>query len=405
VAAVIAVMLIYAVRHWIFTISRVMWRQRPSYQDLYTNELPGVTVIVPMHDEGSVARKSLEALVRCDYPQELLEIIPVDDQSDDETTVILHEYSRRYSFIRPVYLLRGPRGKPQGLNTALELAHHEIVFVFDADYTPGRGLLRELAMAFSDPQVGAVMGRVVPRNTGDNLLTRLLTLERSGGYQVDQQARYNLDLLPQYGGTVGGFRRSVITELGGFDPETLAEDTDLTVRLYVAGWKVVYANHAECYEEVPQSWDVRFKQLRRWSRGHNKAFFKNAATLLASPRLTAVQKVDALLLLGVYAIPPVLFSGIAANALLFMMGAVPIWSTMFLSFFAVCYGSFGNFGPIYEVGAAELLDGACERIYLLPYLFYLFLFNAWAVTAGLLDFIGDTLRRAAPTWEKTARNA
>jgi len=66
-----------------------------------------------------------------------------------------------------------------------------------------KDVIRELVMAFVDPEVGAVMGRVVPRNNAESLLTRLLALERSGGYQVDQQARYNLDLFPQYGGRSG----------------------------------------------------------------------------------------------------------------------------------------------------------------------------------------------------------
>ncbi|MFY0104485.1 hypothetical protein ABTP95_22220, partial [Acinetobacter baumannii] len=76
-----------------------------------------------------------------------------------------------------------------------------------ADYLPARGLIKQLVAPFFDPEVGAIMGRVVPVNAGANLLTRLLDLERSGGYQVDQTARMNLGLVPQYGGTVGGIRR------------------------------------------------------------------------------------------------------------------------------------------------------------------------------------------------------
>ena len=99
------------------------------------------------------------------------------------------------------------------------------------------------------------MGRVIPFNANQNLLTRLINLERSGGYQVDQQARYNMGLIPQYGGTVGGFRRQVIMDMGGFNPAVLAEDTELTFRLYTHGWKVIYANSAECYEESPRNLD------------------------------------------------------------------------------------------------------------------------------------------------------
>ncbi|MGD1066241.1 MAG: glycosyltransferase family 2 protein [Vulcanimicrobiaceae bacterium] len=403
VLIVVIVMCVYAVRHFVFSVSRLTLTQRPSFQDLYDDELPAITVVVPMHNEASVARESLEALLQADYPRDRMEIIPIDDQSRDETTTILAEYAQRYPFIRPLYVLRGARGKQNSLNVVLRIAKYPIILVFDADYTPGSGLLRELGAAFTDPEVGAVMGRVVPRNTGRNLLTRLLSLERSGGYQVDQQARFNLDLLPQYGGTVGGFRRELVERIGGFDEETLAEDTDLTVRLYAAGWKVVYANRAECYEEVPHQWQVRFTQLRRWSRGHNRAMLRNLGPILRSKHLSFMQRVDGALLLLVYTVPPLLLTGLAANVLLFYMGAMPVIASLLIGFFIVGYNAAGNFAPVYEVGAAELLDGGVERIYLLPMLFTLFLFNSAAVSAGVFDTIGDVVKTRSVRWDKTRR--
>jgi cellulose synthase/poly-beta-1,6-N-acetylglucosamine synthase-like glycosyltransferase len=398
---VVIIMLVYAVRHWRFTWNRLSARQRPYYQDLIDGELPPVSIIVPMHDEAPVASKVLDALLASNYPHHLLEIIPVDDQSSDATPALIYEYSQKYPFIRPIYNLSGERGKGAALNRALRFAANEIVLVFDADYTPGRDLIRELAMAFIDPEVGAVMGRVIPRNSDVNLLTRLLSFERTGGYQVDQQARYNLDLFPQYGGTVGGFRRSVVLAMGGFNVLTLAEDTDLTVRLFIEGWRVLYANGAECYEEVPESWDARFRQLRRWARGHNRAFFANIGPLMRSRKLSAAQKADGALLLFIYTVPPILLSGIAANALLFFMGAIPVVPGIIFAFLVVGYNAFGNFAPVFEVGAAELLDGAQQRLLLLPYLFYLFLFNSWAVTAGSFDALGDFVKSRRAAWDKT----
>jgi cellulose synthase/poly-beta-1,6-N-acetylglucosamine synthase-like glycosyltransferase len=400
---VVAIMFVYAVRHWLFTWNRISARQRPYYQDMIDSELPPVSIILPMHNEAVVAAASLDAIVTSNYPNELLEVIPIDDQSGDATPALLYEYSERFSFIRPIYNLMGERGKAAALNRALRLASHEIVLVFDADYTPGRDVIRELAMAFIDPEVGAVMGRVVPRNSAVNLLTRLLALERSGGYQVDQQARFNLDLFPQYGGTVGGFRRSVVVEMGGFDTLTLAEDTDLTVRLFIDGWRVLYANRAECYEEVPETWDIRFRQLRRWARGHNRACFLHIGALLRSRKLTARQKLDGALLLFIYTVPPILLSGIAVNALLFYMGAIPVVPGVLFALFVVSYNAFGNFAPVFEVGAAELLDGAQQRLLLLPCLFYLFLFNSWAVTTGAIDALGDFVKSRRATWDKTKR--
>jgi cellulose synthase/poly-beta-1,6-N-acetylglucosamine synthase-like glycosyltransferase len=403
--AAVAIMAVYALRHWRFTWNRISGHQRPYYQDLLDSELPPVSIILPMHNEAAVARRVLDALVASNYPHELLDVIPVDDQSGDETPVVVYEYSQKYSFIRPIYNLQGERGKAAALNRGLRFVKNEIVLVFDADDTPGRDLVRELAMAFIDPEVGAVMGRIVPRNSAANLLTRLLSLERSGGYQVDQQARYNLDLFPQYGGTVGGFRRSVVLALGGFNALTLAEDTDMTARLVIAGWRVLYANRAECYEEVPETWSARFTQLRRSARAHNGAFFRHILPLLRSPKLSAGQKIDGALLLFIYAVPPVMLSGIAVNALLFYLGAIPVVPGIIFAFFVVSYNAFGNFAPVFEIGAAELLDGARERILLLPYLCYLFLFNSWAVTTGTIDAFGDFVTARRTKSNETKRRA
>jgi cellulose synthase/poly-beta-1,6-N-acetylglucosamine synthase-like glycosyltransferase len=321
----------------------------------------------------------------------------------DRTEAILQRYAATHPYIKPLHRRSGPRGKPAGLNDALARASHEIVIVFDADYQPSRGLLRELAMAFADPEVGAVMGRVIPRNAGAGLLTRLLDLERSGGYQVDQQARYTLDLMPQYGGTVGGFRRSVVLAWGGFDPRVLAEDTDLTLHLYTRGWRVAYANRAECYEESPEAWDVRFRQLRRWARGHTQVMFRHWLRLPASPYLSPLQKLDAMLLLGIYLVPPLLLSGLAASLILFLTGFIPTWGAVALSFFTVAYNAFGNFAPFYQVAAAGLLDGMRERLYLLPFMFFMYLYNSWAVTSGVGDALVDLVGRRMPQWDKTRR--
>jgi cellulose synthase/poly-beta-1,6-N-acetylglucosamine synthase-like glycosyltransferase len=398
------VMLLYAARHLALTVGRVRRRQRPGWEMVLDSDCPPVTVLIPMHNEERVAEGVLNALLQSDYPRSKLEIIPIDDHSSDATPQILDRYQGAYPFIKPLYRRGGGlRGKPAGLNDALALASHEIVLVFDADYQPGRSLIRELAMPFVDPEVGAVMGRVVPRNAGAGFLTRLLDLERSGGYQVDQQARYTLDLMPQYGGTVGGFRRSVVLSWGGFDPRVLAEDTDLTVRLYTRGWTVAYANHAECYEEAPETWEVRFRQLRRWARGHTQVMFKHWAKLPRSPYLSRWQKLDAMLLLGIYLVPPLLMSGLVASLVLFLTGSIPVWGTIVVSFCVVTYNAFGNFAPFYQVASAALLDGMRERLYLLPFMFFMYLYNTWAVSTGMLDAAIDALGSRMPEWEKTQR--
>jgi cellulose synthase/poly-beta-1,6-N-acetylglucosamine synthase-like glycosyltransferase len=399
----ICVMLIYSVRHFTFTLNRLFFEQRAYYQDIVDSELKKVTVIIPMHNEEKVARQVLDLLVVADYPADSLELIPINDFSSDATQEILNEYAKLYSFIKPLHRYEGARGKPAALNEAIALAKGEIIIVFDADYLPPRGIIKDIAVSFSDPEVGAVMGRVIPINTGANLLTRLLDLERTGGYQVDQQARYNMKLVPQYGGTVGGFRKEFITSMGGFDSNILAEDTELTYRLLVGGWKVIYANRAECYEEAPEDWEIRARQVMRWSRGHTQVMFKFLLPMLSSEYLSRKEKFDGTMLLFIYTIPIILLLGLCDSLALFFLGEMHIIAGLIAFIFVGAYNTFGNFAPFYQIGIGSLLDGATGRILLLPFLIFNFFFNTWYMSRGFVDAIIDIMTGRIAPWQKTIR--
>jgi cellulose synthase/poly-beta-1,6-N-acetylglucosamine synthase-like glycosyltransferase len=395
---------LYLIRHYYFTLNRAFGKQRLYYQDVLDEDLPTVSVLVPMHNEEKVAGHILDLLVEADYPKEKLEIIPINDHSTDRTKEILNEYAQKYPFIRPLHRYGDlPRGKQNGLNDALKMAKGEVIIVYDADYLPPKGQIRTLAIAFKDPQVGAVMGRVVPINAGKNLLTRLLDIERAGGYQVDQQARFNLNLIPQFGGTVGGFRKDVVLKLGGFDARILAEDTELTYKLYLNGYKVAYANIAECYEEAPEDWIVRARQLRRWSRGHNQVMFKYLLPTILSKNLSFWQKVDGLLLLMIYLQPFLIFLGLLDSLLLFFLGEMIITSSYLFLLFPFANSSFGNFAPFFEIGIALVLDGARERVFLLPLMFFEFIFNIIYASLGFIDALIDLIIKRTVIWQKTER--
>lgn len=400
---VVLIMILYTGRHLLFTLNRFTGKQRIYYQDIVDSDLPSISVFIPMHNEEKVAGHILDQLIATDYPRSKLEIIPINDHSTDKTKEILDGYSSRYPYIKPLHRSNGRRGKPSALNDALNRALGEIIVVFDADYLPPKGILRDIAVSFKDPEVGAVMGRVVPENTRKNLLTRLIDLERSGGYQVDQQARYNLGLIPQYGGTVGGFRREVVFSFGGFEPNILAEDTELTFKLLINGWKVVYANRVECYEEAPEDWDVRARQIRRWARGHSQVMFKYLFPLIRSSHLSVFEKIDGLLLLFIYTIPPVVLLGIADSLFLFFIGEIQIVESIFVSLFITVFNTLGNFAPFYQIGTASLLDGSTNRIRLLPFLLFNFLFSMWYSSLGFLDAVIDLITKRKTIWYKTKR--
>lgn len=402
--AIVLIMMVYALRHVLFTLSRMFGRQRHPYVDIDTADWPKVTVFIAAHNEEKVIAGCIEALLNSNYPVERLKIVPVDDRSEDGTTSIIDEYAKRFpGRIAPFHRFSGKAGKAAALKNAMSQADGDIAIIFDADYMPGRGLVKQLAAPFFDPEVGAVMGRVVPMNVGTNLLTRMLDLERSGGYQVDQQARMNLRLVPQYGGTVGGVRLSAVASAGGWHDDMLTEDTDITYRLLLNGWKTVYTNRSECYEEVPEDWKVRIKQVRRWSKGHNQVLARHWYKFATSPHLTWRERLDGALLLLVFVVPLLLLLGWMLAAVLYFFNGGALLTSLIPLFALMAFGTMGNFAAFFEIVIAVLLDGNRRRLRLLPFNLLGFFVSLFAISSSVGSLLLDRAFRRAMVWDKTAR--
>ncbi|MEO6155734.1 MAG: glycosyltransferase family 2 protein, partial [Thermomonas sp.] len=321
VSVILAAIVVYAARHYVFAMVRVFTPSNDLYCDIEDADWPTVTVQIAAHNEEDVIAHCIEALLHSSYPRDRLVLMPVNDRSSDRTREIIDDYvGRNPGRITPFHRTAGKPGKAAALKDAFEHVQTELLVVFDADYIPSRGLVKRLVAPFFDPEVGAVMGRVVPLNAGRNLLTRLLEIERSGGYQVNQQARQQLGLVPQYGGTTGGLRVSALHGIGGWHDDTLAEDTDVTYRLLLAGWNTAYQNRAECYEEVPETWRSRIRQIKRWAKGHNQALRRHLWALLRSPQVNLREKIDGTLLLGVYVMAPLLLVAWVILVTLYYLG-------------------------------------------------------------------------------------
>ncbi|MBC7500770.1 MAG: glycosyltransferase family 2 protein [Herminiimonas sp.] len=401
---IVLIMMVYGIRHFVFTISRLYGTQRHPYIDIDTAQWPLITVLIAAHNEDQVIAGCIEALLDSDYPADRLKIIPVNDRSSDGTRKIIEHYAGQFpQRLFPFHRSEGKAGKSAALKDALAFAEGDIVIVFDADYVPGQGLLKQLVAPFFDPEVGAVMGRVVPMNAGANLLTRLLDLERSGGYQVDQQARMNLRLVPQYGGTVGGVRISAVAAVGGWHDDMLAEDTDITYRLILNGWKTVYTNRAECYEEVPQDWATRIKQIKRWAKGHNQVLMRYWLAFATSPYLTLRERIDGLLLLFVFVIPPLLIVGWLLAIVLYFVNGGAMLASLIPVFALIAYGAMGNFAAFFQIVIAVLLDGNRNRIRLLPFNLLGFTVSVFSITRAVASLMVDRLLRRDIAWDKTIR--
>jgi cellulose synthase/poly-beta-1,6-N-acetylglucosamine synthase-like glycosyltransferase len=401
-----ALMIAYLIRHYIFTLT-VLRRAKQTKKSilLQTNYKPTVSILIPARNEEKVIERLLQRMVELTYPKDKLQVIVIDDASSDSTGRIAEEYSRQYRFIEVLHRDEriGGKCKASAMNAGFKHSTGEIILCFDADYYPQKDIVEKLTKEFEDPKVGAVQGRVVVLNEPQNIVTRLVALERIGGYRVDQEARDNLGLIAQFGGTVGGFRRSVLESLGGWDESCLAEDTDLTFKVYLADYKVRYVGDAECYEEAVDNWKAYSKQRYRWARGHMQCCFKHSLKVLKSKNLRAKEKIDGLLLLNVYFMPIVVLLSFAIGVPLVFLAPSMLVGALWFSVPISLYSFVGNFAPFFEVGIGAYLDGRTRTQWLIPLLIVTFFYNIPICTKAFLDLLASKiLRKDSNIWVKTS---
>lgn len=367
-------------------------------------DLPRVTVIVPAHNEERVLQGCLDSLTKVDYPADRYEVIVINDRSRDGTGAIADDFAARYPFVRVIHRPDDAApGKPAALLDAINGSTSEILVFFDADYLPPPQIIRRLVSPFSNPLVGATMGRVVPYNANANMLTKLLDLERRGGYVVDQEVRHRMQLLPQFGGTTGAVRRSALEAVGGWNTASLAEDTDLTYRLFIAGMKVAYVASAECYEESPETWQVRYRQVKRWAIGHNDCLGRYFFATLRASRQPLMARLDAALVLLIYTVPSlVLLNLMIALAVPVQLGET--WASVsIMAVSLTLFTGIGNFAPFYQIAAGCVSDGQRRAFAAVPFLFVSSFTSLLACNMGVLQLLKDKLFGITTQWDKTQR--
>jgi cellulose synthase/poly-beta-1,6-N-acetylglucosamine synthase-like glycosyltransferase len=401
-----ALMIVYLVRHYVFTLTVLSRRNKKARSPVAADAKfePTVSILLPAQDEEKVIERLLQRMSELTYPHHKLQVIAIDDASSDATGQIAEEFSKRHTFIEVLHRDKktGGKGKAAAMNAGLKRATGEIVLCFDADYYPQRDIVEKLVREFVDPAVGAVQGRPVVWNEAENIVTRLVTLERIGGFRVDQEARDNLGLIPQFGGTVGGFRKSILEDMGGFDESMLTEDTDLTFHIYLAGFKVRYVGDAECYEEAVNSWKAYWRQRHRWARGHMQVCFKHTPRVLRSKKLNAKEKIDGLLLLHVYFMPVLTFVAFVAGVSLIVAHSSQLINALWLFMPLSFYSMVGNFAPFFEIGIGAYLDRRTRIQWLIPLLLFAYLYNILICTKAFFDLcVAKILRRSQSDWAKT----
>ncbi|MDA1312655.1 MAG: glycosyltransferase family 2 protein [Acidobacteria bacterium] len=248
--------------------------------------LPAITVQLPIYNEQFVVEQLLEAVCRLEYPRELLQIQVLDD-STDETQALARAASERYAALgHPVeYVHRTHRDgfKAGALQAGLDTASGELIAVFDADFQPLPDFLHRTVHHFSDPQVGVVQARWTFLNRDQSVLTRVQAMLLDGHFIFEHGGRARSGRFFNFNGTAGLLRRSMIEDAGGWQHDTLTEDTDLSYRAQLKGWKFVYAQHVEVPSELPADLTAFQIQQARWAKGLIQTARKILPLIFASP--------------------------------------------------------------------------------------------------------------------------
>ncbi|MGA5893847.1 bifunctional polysaccharide deacetylase/glycosyltransferase family 2 protein [Streptomyces venetus] len=256
-------MLVLARRHY-----RQRNRRRFSWGPTVTRP---VSVIVPAYNEKECIANTLDSLARSTHP---IEIIVVDDGSTDGTADIAESLG-----MPNVRVIRQANaGKPAALNNGVRHAAHDIVVMMDGDTVFEPDTVGQLVQPFADPEVGAVAGNAKVGNR-TTVIGAWQHIEYVMGFNLDRRMYDLLRCMPTIPGAIGAFRREAVLQVGGMSEDTLAEDTDITIAMHRAGWRVVYQEHARAWTEAPGSLGQLWSQRYRWSYGTMQALWKHRKSL------------------------------------------------------------------------------------------------------------------------------
>jgi cellulose synthase/poly-beta-1,6-N-acetylglucosamine synthase-like glycosyltransferase len=328
--------------------------------------LPKVTIQLPLYNERYVLERLIDEVVRMDYPKELLQIQVLDDSTDDthDFAGALCERYKNMGF--PIeYLHRDNREgyKAGALQEGLKTATGEFVAVFDADFIPPTDFLTRTIQHFADPKVGVVQTRWSYLNRDFNFLTEVEAMLLDGHFILEHGARSRAGLFFNFNGTAGILRKSMIEDAGGWQHDTLTEDSDLSYRAQLKGWKFVYIPGLECPSELPVEIHGFQIQQFRWAKGLTQCAKKLLPDILAA-KIPFRTKAEAFMHLTPNISYPLM---IVVSALMlpvmivrFYMG----WWQMLILDFPLIIASFWSLSAFYVIAQRELHPKSWKRSFL-----------------------------------------
>lgn len=277
-AAAMSVLILYGVHLLWLSIQRARkdtLQQRLCDRSTHKQDLPWVTVQIPLFNEAMVARRVIDACAKLDYPRMDIQVL---DDSMDETTEVVADAVQYWELegVNIKHIRRSHRMgfKAGALQEGLMSARGTLIAIFDADFVPNPDFLQRLVPYFEDPRMGMVQARWAHLNAEASMLTRIQAWALDAHFALEQEARQSAGYFINFNGTAGLWRADCIQDAGGWQGDTLAEDLDLSYRAQLKGWQFLFLSGVEAPAELPASLSALRTQQFRWTKGTAEAVRK-----------------------------------------------------------------------------------------------------------------------------------
>ena len=363
-------------------------------------DYPTCSILIPAHNEEMVIAKTIEAMLRLDYPKEKLKIIVINDDSTDNTKEIILNYSKNHPNVELFDVPKGEggKGKSRALNLGIKNVNSELIAIYDADNTPDPNALKYLvAQLITKKELGAVLGKFRTVNKNRNILTKFINIETLSFQSILQAGRWQLHNIATLPGTNFVMWTWLINKLGGWDENALTEDSELSIRIYQEGYKIKFVPYSITYEQEPEKWNIFIRQRTRWVRGNNYVigkFFKQIPKF--KNRGLAF---DLLYTLSLYYI---FFVAIIISDLIFIVSSLNLISFSILGPYSIVW-IMAFFLFIFEIYLALSYDDEDKLkkipILILMYFTYCQLWIYIVIKAAYIDYVKKEKR----FWDKTER--
>jgi cellulose synthase/poly-beta-1,6-N-acetylglucosamine synthase-like glycosyltransferase len=293
--SILGALAVYGMHRWYLLALYHRHRRRAVCPPARFDDLPALTVQLPVYNERYVVDRLVDAVCALDYPRDKLEIQVLDDSTDDTVEIARRAVDRkRAAGFNITHIHRKDRTgfKAGALQAGLEQSSGELVAIFDADFVPPRNFAAQLVHYFTDDCVGMVQARWGHLNREHSALTHVQSMFLDGHFVIEQTARNRSGRFFNFNGTAGIWRRSCIESAGGWQHDTLTEDLDLSYRAQLKSWKFVFLPDEVAPAELPVEMGAFKSQQHRWAKGSIQTAKKLLPRLLRS-RLPLSVKTEA----------------------------------------------------------------------------------------------------------------